>query len=158
MEYRLYIRATMILDSSKQLGFLWRKGKCYRTATITKHRLSRIRGRIHAHACTTKMSYIKSNVEFSKTLITNDGALTTKTKVRSKNRREISSNARNIARNFVSNVRAVRIIARTFARRCHEISVIFHRYFTVSEKPRISSKFACTTFAQYCTSSSAVVE
>ena len=25
MEYCLYIRATMILDSSEQLGFLWRK-------------------------------------------------------------------------------------------------------------------------------------
>ena len=41
MEYCLYITATMILDSTEQLGFLWRKGKCYTTATITKHRLSR---------------------------------------------------------------------------------------------------------------------
>ena len=53
----------------------------------------RIRGQLHAHACTTKMSCIKS----SKTLITNDGALTNKTKVRSKNPRESSSNAQNFA-------------------------------------------------------------
>ena len=74
----------------------------YQTSAETFTR--RIRGRIHTHACTTKMSYIKSNVEFSKTFITNDAASTNKTKGRSKNHREILSNARNIARNFTSKV------------------------------------------------------
>ena len=38
MEYCLHIRATMISDSSKQLGFLWRKGKCYKMYTRTDSR------------------------------------------------------------------------------------------------------------------------
>ena len=75
---------------------------------------------------------------------------------RSKNRNDFSKE-RSIVRKFTVNHRAMGIIVRKIAQiktigvtKCGEISSKYRCKRNFFEKPGISSKFVCITFAQYC--------